>query len=113
MRNRGSCGVTMTACAVTVPSGSPSVPAGPPSVGVADGADGEPVPGAPVSGPPDGVPAGGSDGSDGTDTVGVGVGSFAWAPTGTVTAETHVAANAAPQTSTLRTPGPFFTNLAR
>jgi hypothetical protein len=32
---------------------------------------------------------------------------------GTAMAETHVAANAAPHTSTLRTPVPFFTNLAR
>ncbi|NDU76165.1 hypothetical protein GWI34_26570 [Actinomadura sp. DSM 109109] len=101
----------MTACAVTVSSGSPSVLAGPSAGGVEGAGDGDPVPGA--AGSPDGVPAGVSDGMGGADTLGVGAGSFAWAPTGTVTAETHVAANAAPQTSTLRTPGPFFTNLAR
>ncbi|MFI0410900.1 hypothetical protein [Actinomadura sp. 3N508] len=101
----------MTAWAVTVPSGSPSGAAGPPDgpPGVppwgmdVDDVDGDPDSG--VTGSPDGATAG-------TDGAG-GVGAVAWAPAGTATAETHTAANAAPLTSDLRTPGPFFTNLAR
>ncbi|GAA0208182.1 hypothetical protein GCM10009527_000330 [Actinomadura nitritigenes] len=53
-----------------------------------------------------GVPVGVSDGTD-TEGVGLGPGVVACAAIGTATAETHVAANAAPLTSTLRTPGPF------
>ncbi|GAA2138396.1 hypothetical protein GCM10009727_34170 [Actinomadura napierensis] len=74
--------------------------------------DGEPVPGVSDPGVPDpGVPVGPSVpgtpvGAD-TEGVGLGPGGVAWAAIGTATAETHVAANAAPLTSTLRTPGPF------
>ncbi|GAA0571957.1 hypothetical protein GCM10009546_38340 [Actinomadura livida] len=103
----------MTASAETVPSVSPSGSTG---CDVPD-ADGSCDPGTPVGAPSGGVvpgpPPGGAEGDAGTDAGGVGAGDVAWAPPGTATAETHVAANAAPQTRTLRTPVPFFTNLAR
>ncbi|GAA2421761.1 hypothetical protein GCM10010191_36760 [Actinomadura vinacea] len=104
----GSFGVTMTARADTTVSAVPVDAGGccPVEGREVDGLDESGAAGAcdPGAGVEPGRP--GSVDADGTG-VGVGPG-VAWATPETATAEIHVAANAAPHTSTLRTPGPFL-----
>src|SRR5437868_13198030 len=95
----------MTALPETMPSVAPTPLEVPP-----DGTDGEGDEVAPpVSGLPEGtpVPVSSEGPTVGADSEGLGAGAVASAPIGTASAARHVAANAAPHTSTLRTPGPF------
>ncbi|GLZ04941.1 hypothetical protein Acsp03_24070 [Actinomadura sp. NBRC 104412] len=102
----GSLGVTMTARVDTTGSGADDCPF--PACAVADGPE-EP-------GEPDGACVPGPSpwpGEADDEDPGAGTGGAAPAAPDAATAEMHVAANAAPQTRTLRTPGPFSSDTRR